>query len=245
MFVQRPGPILGSGLSAGPSPFFTAVGAAAWRCSNRRATGVESLAELQPTHRQVAGFRFSGARAQIRGFGAVSAALQLLASAARQCLVMSFQPGESSRRETPMIMKDPPGGAARNPRPSAHGMTKVTAGSGRSRTRSRDLEIEVPSVRNGARSRSPGPVPGRQPCPPCGPRSHRSGGRRPTADAKTRLSAGMAMLARRRKAVDARLPYRGQALNYSYRPPQLSMVPGDGGPDVGAFLRADRGCSFM
>ena len=73
MFVQRPGPILGSGLSAGPSPFFTAVGAAAWRCSNRRATGVESLAELQPTHRQVAGFRFSGARAQIRGFSGPSA----------------------------------------------------------------------------------------------------------------------------------------------------------------------------
>ena len=31
-----------------------------------------------------------------------------------------------------------------------------------------------------------------------------------------------------------------------YRSAQLSMVPGDGGPDVGAFLRADRGgCSFM
>ena len=46
-------------------------------------------------------------------------------------------------------------------------------------------------------------------------------------------------------AADARLPYRGQALNYSYPPPWSSMVPGDGGPDVGAFLRADRGCSFM
>ena len=53
MFVQRPGPILGSGLSAGPSP---RSAPAAWRCSNRRATGVESLAELQPTHRQLAVF---------------------------------------------------------------------------------------------------------------------------------------------------------------------------------------------
>ena len=98
-----------------------------------------------------------------------------------------------------MIMNDPQV-AARNPRPSAHGMTKMTASSGRSRTRSRDLEIEVPSVENGelvlshrARFLDVNPF-------PSGPRSHRSGDRRPTADAKTRLSTGMAMLVRRREA---------------------------------------------
>jgi len=175
---------------------FTALGAAAWRCSNRRATGVESLAELQPTHRQLAVF-------------------------ASQVLVL--RSGVSARFQRLFSSWQAPRASVGHVVP-ARGIVEKG-----------DADDHEGSL--GCRPS--------QPCPPCGPRSHRSGGRRPTADAKTRLSAGMAMLAGRREAVDARLPHRGQALNYSYPPPWLSMVPGDGGPDVGAFLRADRGCSFM
>ena len=113
MFVQRPGPILGSGLSAGPSP------RSAPPPGGARIVG-QLVSSRWPSYSpRIVSWRFSLLRCSCsdqgfrRGFSGSSAPGKRRAPV----LVMSFRPGESSRRETPMIMKDPSGAARVNPVP--------------------------------------------------------------------------------------------------------------------------------